>query len=454
MLFQPGHVQRLGRCCHGLYSIRVRLVVLIAAAMTLVYGGVAYNQIQETSARLNEELNQQNLLLASVYAKAMADDVWNLNKTALERQLNVLVTHQDIVSVEIRELNDLFTLAVSSGRSAGYQSGAADEKLVITRPVQYEDGDVIGQLTISVSRDRIEAEKAFLFHDQLLRFLIVAVVVLLVVIMTVANLIRPIMMITQAMTKLADGDLRIPIPAVNRKDEIGDMARSLAVFKANAEQLQGALDRERELNGLQRQFVSMVSHEFRTPLAIIDGNAQRLERRLETISKERIVGALRTIRRSVGRLTGLMESVLDAAHLEEGRIKFEPGDAAITPLLEDMIDRHRELHPDRDFVIRLENLPSTMRIDERLIRQVVSNLMSNALKYSPTARRFGYLRGVTKEKRSALPSATAGSAFRKRNWTSFSSAFSERAHQPGLPEVASACISYATSWIFMADLSK
>ncbi|MEM7045923.1 MAG: HAMP domain-containing sensor histidine kinase, partial [Pseudomonadota bacterium] len=197
------------------------------------------------------------------------------------------------------------------------------------------------------------------------------------------NLIRPIMMITQTMTKLADGDLCIPIPAVNRQDEIGDMARSLAVFKTNAEQLQGALERERELNGLQRQFVSMVSHEFRTPLAIIDASAQRIERRLESISRDRIAKGMKAVRRSVGRLTGLMESVLDAAHLEGGRIKFEPGDVAIGSLLKDLVDSHAELYPDREFSLEQNNLPAVMQLDERLIRQVLSNLMSNALKYSP-----------------------------------------------------------------------
>ena len=53
--------------------------------------------------------------------------------------------------------------------------------------------------------------------------------------------------------------------------------------------MQRSLDKERELSGLQRQFVSMVSHEFRTPLAIIDAGAQRVERRPEKISPEQVL---------------------------------------------------------------------------------------------------------------------------------------------------------------------
>ncbi len=79
----------------------------------------------------------------------------------------------------------------------------------------------------------------------------------------------------------------------------------------------------------------------------------------------------------------LIETVLDAAHLEEGRIKFEPGDCAICDLLEDLQKAYLETYPKHRIEVDLEELPSSITADERLIRQVFSNLLSNALKYSP-----------------------------------------------------------------------
>ncbi|MGI9488688.1 MAG: ATP-binding protein [Geminicoccaceae bacterium] len=345
--------------------------------MTLAYGAIVYNQFQETSSRLNEQLEQQSSLLAVAHAAALADDLWNLNEPVISRQLNTLVSYQDIVSAEVRELKNLLTVVSSRGGV-----DVTDDKFVIMQPIQHSDGEVIGEITLIVSRDRVQAENAYLLQAQIQEFLIVVLVVILVVTSTVTSLIRPIAFITETMTKLAKGDLSVPIPGVKRRDEIGEMARALEVFKANAEQIQCALNKERELNGLQRQFVSMVSHEFRTPLAIIDGNAQRLSRRFTDMPRDRVAEALKKVRSAVGRLTGLMESVLDAAQLEEGKVKFQPSSVNLAELLHEVVESYGEVYPDHEIIMHLDNLPPALSLDERLMRQIISNLVSNAVKYS------------------------------------------------------------------------
>ena len=149
-----------------------------------------------------------------------------------------------------------------------------------------------------------------------------------------------------------------------------------------ANQLQKALDREKELSGLQRQFVSMVCHEFRTPLAVVDGNAYRLLRRYQTMPQERVESSLTKIRLSVVRLTDLMESVLSAARLESGTIKFEPKPADPIKMIEEVVANHQEVNPDYRLRADLEGMPMSFVMDAKLMRQVVSNLLSNAIKYS------------------------------------------------------------------------
>ncbi len=148
--------------------------------------------------------------------------------------------------------------------------------------------------------------------------------------------------------------------------------------------LEAELAKEREINGLQRQFVSMVSHEFRTPLAIIDGNAQRLIRRLDKLTPERTGETLKKIRRSVARLTELMESVLNAARLEEGRITFTPEACALSEIVQEICESYAEVYPDHRVRLDTEHLSDPVTADPKLIRQVVSNLTSNAIKYSPS----------------------------------------------------------------------
>ncbi|MEM9625639.1 MAG: PAS domain-containing sensor histidine kinase [Pseudomonadota bacterium] len=148
--------------------------------------------------------------------------------------------------------------------------------------------------------------------------------------------------------------------------------------------LEAELVKEREINGLQRQFVSMVSHEFRTPLAIIDGSAQRLVRKLDKLTPENTGETLQKIRRSVARLTELMESVLNAARLEEGRITFAPEICVLSEIVEEICDSYAEVYPGHDVCLDTEHLSTPVTADPKLIRQVVSNLTSNAIKYSPT----------------------------------------------------------------------
>jgi len=369
-------------------SIRTRFVLLIALVITAVYSLVALNQIQETSSRLEAELSQQSMLLAKAHAEALADGLWNLNVDVVSRQLSLLVTNQDIISADVMEPNDNVFAAARSGLVFDPGTAAHDERLHIEQPIKTPDDEVIGHLNITVSRDRVNLENARLVRSQLKDFFVVALVVTLVVALTVNRLVQPIMKITQTMTKLAEGNLDTVIPEVGRQDEIGDMARALGIFKANAEAVQRSLEKERELSGLQRQFVSMVSHEFRTPLAVIDGSAQRILRRFDKLEPEQIKVGIDKVRKAVVRLTDLMESVLNSAHLEEGRVDFNPETCLLPSLLRELCISYGEINRDRQIIVNIDQMPESIAGDRRLLHQVFSNLLSNAIKYSPGTQKI------------------------------------------------------------------
>ena len=185
------------------------------------------------------------------------------------------------------------------------------------------------------------------------------------------------------MSELADGNLDVAVTGTEGRHELGMMARALDVFKGHAQNLQRSLDKERELSGLQRQFVAMVSHEFRTPLAIIDGNAQRLQRRPEKLSSERVLKVAGAIRTSVLRLTDLMESVLAAARMEGGKVKFEPEAFDFRDMVADTCRGYADINTRHVIETDLDALPNVYLGDVKLLRQVISNLVSNAVKYSP-----------------------------------------------------------------------
>ena len=152
--------------------------------------------------------------------------------------------------------------------------------------------------------------------------------------------------------------------------------------------LETALAQERRLNQLQREFISMVSHEFRTPLAIIDGAAQRIIRRGYRYSTEEVAERLQRIRSAVARLVGLIDSTLSATRLDEGRIAFHARPCDVAAVVSTVIERQKEIAPDFEFDLDLRGLPPVILGDPERLDQVFTNLLSNAVKYSGSSRRI------------------------------------------------------------------
>ena len=121
------------------------------------------------------------------------------------------------------------------------------------------------------------------------------------------------------------------------------VAERTAEVQRQAEQLAQALQKEQELNTLQREFVSLVSHEFRTPLTIIDGAAQRLVRRKDKMTPEDLVARTGKIRAAVHRMTGLIESTLYASRLDAGKIRMERQPCDLKALVRDVCARQAEI---------------------------------------------------------------------------------------------------------------
>jgi signal transduction histidine kinase len=157
-----------------------------------------------------------------------------------------------------------------------------------------------------------------------------------------------------------------------------------AELRAQAD-LERALIAEREMNAQQRRFVSMASHEFRTPLAVIDGATQRLMAKLPAVDAD-ADRRLARIRGAVSRMTELIERTLSSARLDEGRIEFLPKPIDIAATLRDVAERQRQLSPH--FTIALPGLAPSVMIegDAKLLDQVFTNLLTNAVKYSGRSR--------------------------------------------------------------------
>jgi signal transduction histidine kinase len=210
---------------------------------------------------------------------------------------------------------------------------------------------------------------------------------------------RPLLRLAGYMHRLAANDTEIEIVDTERNDEIGEMARAAVVFRNNAielmvsqrglaqqaSMLEEKLAAERHLTQLQRNFVSMASHEFRTPLTIIDGHARRLVRLGDRVSTEETGTRAGKIRAAVLRMTHLIDNLLTSTRLLESGagLYFHPEDIDVRELLHDVCQLHREISPASSIVEEFGSQSLAMVGDPKLLSQVFDNLLSNAVKFSP-----------------------------------------------------------------------
>ncbi len=147
-------------------------------------------------------------------------------------------------------------------------------------------------------------------------------------------------------------------------------------------ELEAALANEQEASTLQKQFISMVSHEFRTPLSIVDGNAQILQRRVETIEPAETQKRLKTIRSAVSRLVNMMEAVLSSNMLKTGKLDLQPVDFNLARLIEEMCQEQADLSAQHKIVCDMKGLPELVYLDPKIMTLILTNLLSNAVKFS------------------------------------------------------------------------
>lgn len=161
-----------------------------------------------------------------------------------------------------------------------------------------------------------------------------------------------------------------------------EVAKRTLELREQALKLEQALGQEKELNELQNQFVSVVSHEFRTPLTIVDAMARRVAKCSADMSDDEIAQRMENIRHSVKRLSEMVERTLDSSRIANNNMRFCPEQFDFAKLVKDVVERHQEIAPDFQFEMRVKNVPESFSGDEHLLDHVVSNLVSNAIKYS------------------------------------------------------------------------
>jgi signal transduction histidine kinase len=159
--------------------------------------------------------------------------------------------------------------------------------------------------------------------------------------------------------------------------------RTAELQKAQAG-LRHALDQERELGVLKSRFVTMVSHEFRTPLGIIMSAVELLQHYSDRLPDDEKQRQLQEIQSSTKHMGGLMEQVLLLGRAEAGKLTCKPLPLDLAGFAERIIDETQSISNRKcPITLQTEGDITNARADEALLRHILGNLIANAVKYSP-----------------------------------------------------------------------
>ncbi|QMV13962.1 ATP-binding protein [Vibrio spartinae] len=239
---------------------------------------------------------------------------------------------------------------------------------------------------------------------------------------------RPIISLSAVMRQLAAGELDVNITGVGRQDEVGTMSRAVKVFQENAvkvrameaeaeserQQIMAQLEQRvvertedlqhkteqleaqaRELDRARIQaeaathsksvFLANMSHELRTPLNTILGYAQLIYRASELNEQQK--EGLNTILQSGHHLLTLINDLLDLSKIEAGRMEMTPEAIDLSRCFQSVLEIIRIKAAEKGLTLKLQVMPQTLPwvfLDEKRLRQVLLNLLGNAVKYTDT----------------------------------------------------------------------
>ena len=360
-------------------SLRLRLnlvfTTLLGGAIllfgALVYSLVSYVLLQQIDSTLSNSAN--NLIPHLLVNSAGQFDPRSITGFTSTENLLIQVWGKDN-SLQIARPPTIQTSLDPAGRQAGqnvinYSMVNGMHLRVLSVPLETQRGPV-GILQIGISLNFLDVTQTTLATILILLAVLAMVLSSLASWFLTRRALAPLSTVTQVATQITRADdlsRRIPLPA-NSNDEVGELIQAF----------NDTLERLEQLFTMQRRFLADVSHELRTPLTVIKGNVGLI--RKMGADEESLEG----IEHEVDRLTRMVGDLLLLAQAESGQVPFDMGPVEIGEVLLEVYQQMKVLVGERQ-VIQLEDIDQIMvKGDRDRLKQVMLNLVGNAIQYTPT----------------------------------------------------------------------
>ncbi|MDI1354240.1 MAG: PAS domain-containing sensor histidine kinase [bacterium] len=181
--------------------------------------------------------------------------------------------------------------------------------------------------------------------------------------------------------------IRLNMELENKVEERTKVLQEALIELENSkEQLSIALEAEKELNDMKSRFVTMASHEFRTPLSTILSSISLVNKYNESLNDEKVSKHVNRIKSAVTNMTLILNDFLSAEKLEEGKVFLRKEELDLQKLANEVIGEIQGILKTGQKVVYHHVGPSIALFDRQMVRNILLNLISNAIKFSPENR--------------------------------------------------------------------
>lgn len=404
-------------------KLRSAIVLAVVVGLLIPVSVSSFLTLGQRQEALTQRMLSDHERLTDILALGMQESLWNLNPNGGEPMLESMLSDKRIVAVTVSDNKGRqFLASQHPERRLGGQGG----QLIQERDVHGPGGEVIGRVKLEMDTGQLHSE--VVSERQVFAWTVVGQLLLSVVLIVALlqhRVLGPIKRLMRESGRLAEGDLATPFIWTS-KDELGRLGASLEGTRQALQSLFGEIgtknrlleddirqraaterelqrhrdhleelvrDRTRELlaakdradvaNQAKSTFLSSMTHELRTPLNAILGYAQILA--YEKGLTERQALGLRTIQQSGEHLLTLITDLLDLAKIESGKFELLPERITLQAFLGSIVDIIRVRAEQKHLQFRFTpaaDLPAVAVLDEKRLRQVLLNLLGNAVKFT------------------------------------------------------------------------
>ena len=162
------------------------------------------------------------------------------------------------------------------------------------------------------------------------------------------------------------------------------ITRDITDQKKAEEDMMRTLGREKELNEMKSRFVTLASHEFKTPLSVILSSVSLIEKYPDTDQQDKRLKHIHRIKSNVNNLKQILNDFLSLERLEGGIVQNCPGETDLVHVIREAIqDMDGSFKEGQHIHLHTEGTPRFISVDIQFLRNILNNLLSNAIKYSP-----------------------------------------------------------------------